>query len=466
MLAVVHRDNLEKQEVIFDYDQNDPNSKITIRSLAPRLCCQECGADITPALGCVNDWHFKHSPGTNTVCDLRNGETPSHRALKRALDKAVRLLFPRAHRRFEVWLPEIRRRADVLVTMPNGVRWALEAQRSGLKFDDLIARTKDYQSLGIKVLWAFDWWQFEYGKKLVPKISRELLKLNSMVIAAKELENYEFEFFTVEARTSTVNGLGLVQIDPGASSRLFAQVFLSDKLGEFYDGRIFSKEEITQSAYSEGFEQHLADIRNLMDTDLNIRPLDEGRCVFYPWVALDENFDRHRIAQSRGPIEHGHRLALCFWIEYRRRVSVSRWQVDLERLERNLDVRSRAKSLSSIPQLYLKEINKPVQTAMPKINNNHREQIENGLLFRHRVSENPSAVWTVCRIENNAVIFTRADGSESKPKLLEHPMSENPHLVFHLNDLKKWIQCGEHQTGMLEVSDLARKLLRQRGFTY
>lgn len=57
----------------------------------------------------------------------------------------------------EVWVPEVSRRADVMVTDPSGRRWAIEPQRSPMSPDakaySFAERTADYARAGVGVLW-------------------------------------------------------------------------------------------------------------------------------------------------------------------------------------------------------------------------------------------------------------------------------------------------------------------------
>lgn len=54
----------------------------------------------------------------------------------------------------EVILPEIKRRADILVEYPNGMREVHEIQLAGITVEQLRARTRDYKHGGIgSVVW-------------------------------------------------------------------------------------------------------------------------------------------------------------------------------------------------------------------------------------------------------------------------------------------------------------------------
>lgn len=186
MLAAVYRDDPEKQVVPCREEVQDNAARDKIMALLPLLCCPECGAPLQAALGKINVWHFQHAQGTATDCELRNGESEEHVTLKVSLHRAAKGWFPRAKLRLEAKLPEADgRKADLLVTLPNGERMAFEAQRSSLTFVEFEQRTKDYLNAGIGIVWVFNAEEFKQDHRRVPFFAGWLLDQGLLVMGAK-----------------------------------------------------------------------------------------------------------------------------------------------------------------------------------------------------------------------------------------------------------------------------------------
>ncbi len=74
------------------------------------------------------------------------------------------------------------RRADVFIKYLDGKRVAIEVQNSYIKVGDLIQRTKDYNKLGIYVLWILS------GEG--PCVASKKYSQNTKNVMINSLENY------------------------------------------------------------------------------------------------------------------------------------------------------------------------------------------------------------------------------------------------------------------------------------
>jgi len=102
--------------------------------------------------GAIKLAHFAHKPPTD--CTWAKGETAAHRAAKVALRDAFRMMGYAADYEVEVLSIRGDRRADVLVTAPDGSQqWALEVQHTPILFPAIEARTQAYIAAQIPVLW-------------------------------------------------------------------------------------------------------------------------------------------------------------------------------------------------------------------------------------------------------------------------------------------------------------------------
>lgn len=102
--------------------------------------------------------HYPHNKETPVLCPDREKESPEHLLAKSHLaDMLIEKFSTHVDVKVEeeYWLPEIQRKADVLVTFPMGWRIAHEIQLSFISIDELEKRTNDYLSAGIDVFWWF-----------------------------------------------------------------------------------------------------------------------------------------------------------------------------------------------------------------------------------------------------------------------------------------------------------------------
>lgn len=111
--------------------------------------CQGCASELILNKGRIRVHHFKHKPPV--TCLRGRGETALHLQAKQEIFDALR-------RESNVSELEIEKSldgsvADVYARI-SGIPVAIEIQRSTLSVNDIVARTRNYQRLGIAVLWA------------------------------------------------------------------------------------------------------------------------------------------------------------------------------------------------------------------------------------------------------------------------------------------------------------------------
>lgn len=111
--------------------------------------CPVCGERVILKNGAIKVAHFAHRHGSNCACS--EGETAEHLLGKQQL-------FAWAQRqqlnpRYEVYLPTIQQRPDILLTCSDGRQIALEFQCSPLSVERLRQRNTGYAQLKIQVWW-------------------------------------------------------------------------------------------------------------------------------------------------------------------------------------------------------------------------------------------------------------------------------------------------------------------------
>lgn len=117
--------------------------------------CQLCSEPMIVKAGLIVRPHFAHYAQCGSEYRF-HPESPEHRLAKRELSRILREQFVEytdALIEYEVPIPEIRRVADILVTFPMGWRIAHEVQLCSITIEELEARTHDYNSAGIDVMW-------------------------------------------------------------------------------------------------------------------------------------------------------------------------------------------------------------------------------------------------------------------------------------------------------------------------
>lgn len=121
-----------------------------------RFACQVCGSAMIMKAGRYIRPHFAHKP--NAVClDYKSHpESLEHLEAKAILAQNLASWFSEytsSVPELEVPIPEVKRIADVLFTFPNGWRVAHEVQLASITTSELQARTNDYLSAGVDVVW-------------------------------------------------------------------------------------------------------------------------------------------------------------------------------------------------------------------------------------------------------------------------------------------------------------------------
>lgn len=138
-------------------------SEVRPLSRAGLLLCPGCDVTVRYACGEIRSAHFRHQR-KQADCPFEhdgdyNPETDLHVGLKFALRawaaSALAERFPGLEARVEGRIPETRQVADVLVTLPNGDRLALEVQCSPLAPEVWKERSDKYASAGVDDLWFF-----------------------------------------------------------------------------------------------------------------------------------------------------------------------------------------------------------------------------------------------------------------------------------------------------------------------
>ncbi|MCC5895136.1 MAG: hypothetical protein JJU16_06695 [Alkalibacterium sp.] len=111
--------------------------------------CPSCRDRVYLKKGQIKIAHFSHRK--NSLCSTYSeGESLEHLKGKMELFKQIENLNGAVN--LEVFIPEIRQRADILFTH-NNARIAVEFQCSPISIEEVCARTRGYHSVGIKVLW-------------------------------------------------------------------------------------------------------------------------------------------------------------------------------------------------------------------------------------------------------------------------------------------------------------------------
>ena len=112
--------------------------------------------------GDINIAHFAHIETCNY--EFYEPETEQHIMGKKMLRDRLVECFPTASISLETWIPETHQVADVLVTHPNGRKWAFEFQCSRIPGKVWKLRHQKYIEAGVKDFWIF-------GITLQPNIS-------------------------------------------------------------------------------------------------------------------------------------------------------------------------------------------------------------------------------------------------------------------------------------------------------
>ncbi|QPZ41480.1 hypothetical protein I7X10_16390 [Bacillus halotolerans] len=130
-----------------------------IHSEEKSIFCPNCGNPVIYKKGPAKRAHFAHF---NSDCIVPNyeKETDSHILGKEILFSWLKEKYPEADIKVEVYIPETKQIADILVKhnkegMEN-IRWAFEFQHSALSSQDWVKRHLSYKSQGIQDFWILD----------------------------------------------------------------------------------------------------------------------------------------------------------------------------------------------------------------------------------------------------------------------------------------------------------------------
>ncbi|MFC4424816.1 competence protein CoiA [Deinococcus navajonensis] len=121
--------------------------------------CKFCGKPMSPRMGAIRAWYFAHKREASE-CPFEaesEKESPQHVALKRAAGEALRRHFGTQVKslEYEVRFPHLKRIADAVLELEDGMRVAVEAQLSPLTLHQLQERTDAYLRDEIEVVWVF-----------------------------------------------------------------------------------------------------------------------------------------------------------------------------------------------------------------------------------------------------------------------------------------------------------------------
>lgn len=461
MLAAVFRDRPEEQVVPCLEDVQDQSARDKIINLLPLLCCPECGASLQAALGKINTWHFQHAKGSDTECALRNGETKEHIALKVALYQAAKSLFPRAKLRFETWLPEAGRKADLLVTLPNDERIAFEGQRSSQTFEDLEQRTKAYQNAGIDITWAFITDEFTLTRKRVRYFARWLLGQGLMVLAAKiykEGKKISVDLFTVEERLNGVPRiLDLSRLKYGEGNMCLARKTAREVLKSMTLESRKTLDQINSSLIAKGFELHSESTIKLLENSSELRYLEEKTLCLAPWYVLNQSFVVTAAPGVNLRTEQDDKLAEGFWLGLLGKLPLNTWKAELKRVEPKPEVRERVTILAE-NQMMQNSSDTSNKSSQPHQQIISLDQIikefGDGVISRKRLDIKEGTAWTQLRVSNGKLVFLRENGLEIQ--------TDESHYRSWFIRLCNDIARGRHLNGLIEIGELGQRLLQSR----
>lgn len=133
--------------------------------------CPECRLPVLLKRGDFKIPHFAHR-ALVSGCD-NNGETTEHLAGKAAFLSEFRSRLG-WQAEAEVRLPEVGRRADVLITDPSGRRYAIEVQHTTISLYEIMGRTVSYLEAGIVPIWValMPAWETDTGRYSAPPWQR------------------------------------------------------------------------------------------------------------------------------------------------------------------------------------------------------------------------------------------------------------------------------------------------------
>lgn len=131
----------------------EPIQELRRLSDARALRCPLCEKCVVLKAGTILAPHFAHLPGVSCSHHDAEPETPRHREGKALLARWIRARLPDSDVTLEAVISETGQRADLLLTMMDGRRVALEYQCADLSARDWRRRRDAYQSASILDLW-------------------------------------------------------------------------------------------------------------------------------------------------------------------------------------------------------------------------------------------------------------------------------------------------------------------------
>jgi competence CoiA-like predicted nuclease len=144
----------EQKQRVAIYNFKNPRSELS--SDKYDLTCPLCGERMSVRQGDINVPHFWHPEGC-IGGEGGEGETLEHVIGKDALRHMIETSeeYRGAAIDFEYWFPDIRRRADVYVKLPDGGAEVHEIQLAKITPEELKKRTDDYFQAGVNDV---HWW--------------------------------------------------------------------------------------------------------------------------------------------------------------------------------------------------------------------------------------------------------------------------------------------------------------------
>ena len=160
--------------------------------------CPLCGSEVISKCGNIKVHHWAHVSGSDECESGKESESKEHRVFKE---------------QFPEWCREVvhgSRRADVLVG-----RFVVEYQKSNISFEDMLERTKDWNTLGYKVFWILDYekiasnferknyetvsYRWKWMRQIIKKVFNENLNVSFYIKGLEDDKLFKIEKFYTEA---------------------------------------------------------------------------------------------------------------------------------------------------------------------------------------------------------------------------------------------------------------------------
>lgn len=163
-------------------------------SKAEKYRCPACKRPVHLKAGAVIRPHFAHF--SNEACEVfAEGETEEHIEGKLQLASWLQNLGFKVE--IEAYLPELRQRPDLLVTI-NNQKIALEFQCSSITIEKVVERTQGYLDAGYEVVWLLGE-HFKYGRQLTAFQKACLTQIENQLVlfhysVTKQRLEYRYNF--------------------------------------------------------------------------------------------------------------------------------------------------------------------------------------------------------------------------------------------------------------------------------